>query len=61
MPIGRMKLIFGNGTYQTIGKVYGGLLYYYEPGDLAEDITAGDFEVLTCNPNPTKNVCGMQI
>ena len=59
MPIGRMKLLYGNGTYQQIGKVWAGLLYYYPPGDLVETVTAGAFEVLTCNPNPPKNVCGM--
>lgn len=58
MPVGRMQLHFGNGTYQTIGKVWAGLLYYYKPGDVAEQVTTGDFEVLTCNPNPSTNVCG---
>ena len=58
MPIGRKHLLFGNGTYQQIGKVWAGLLYYYRPGDIAEVVTAGNFEVLSCKPNPAVNVCG---
>lgn len=50
MQVGRITLNIGNGTFQQIGKVYAGALYYYVPGTLAEVTSIGTFDVLVCSP-----------
>jgi hypothetical protein len=50
MQVGRTTLNIGNGTFYQIGKVYASALYHYKPGDLAESISYGSFEVLVCDP-----------
>lgn len=56
--VGRFNYIQPNGTFQTIGKVYGRNLYFYQPGDNSETITDGAFEVLTCQPREPVIKCG---
>lgn len=52
MRIGRKFMASANGTYQLIGKIYGGVLYYKIPGKTQEFTAYGDIDVLACVPCP---------
>lgn len=49
---GRINITMGNGTYQQIGKIYNGEIYYREPISGKELITRGPYEVLACTTCP---------
>lgn len=47
----RVDLAAPNGTwYETSGKVYGQVVYYYEPGFTGESSYSGPVDVLACVP-----------
>lgn len=50
MYIGRKFLNTGNGTFQQIGKYFGGQFRYHVPGSNTASKTDINFEVLTCSP-----------
>lgn len=49
--IGRISLTFSNGTFQQIGKVWSGSIYYIYNG-VSETAVSSGFEVLACLPQP---------
>lgn len=48
--IGRKWMWSENGTYQQVGRVYAGRLYYKIPGQNTEVWTDGDIDILACVP-----------
>lgn len=47
--VGRINITLNNGTYQQIGKVFDGALWYYIPGTSEETSTEDSFEILACS------------
>lgn len=50
MYIGRKIITIGNGTFTQIGKIWGGSLRYYIPGNVHETLIDKNFDVLACSP-----------
>lgn len=50
MWIGRINITFTNGTFQQIGKVYAGTLFYRDPRAIKELTTNSTYEILACLP-----------
>lgn len=48
--VGRINVTTSNGTYQQIGKIYAGNIYYRHPDNPNELTTNGAFEILACTP-----------
>jgi hypothetical protein len=48
MNVARIRFTLENGTYATIGKIYNGSIYYYNPQIAFESVISADIEVLAC-------------
>jgi hypothetical protein len=46
----KIRVRMNNGTFTIMGKVYGGVFYYYQPGNALETAAVMDVEVLACQP-----------
>lgn len=56
--VGRINITFANMTFQQIGKIWAGNIYYNAP-DLGYEITSnGAFEILACTTCPISNPGG---
>jgi hypothetical protein len=48
MNVARIYFTTATGTFSTIGKLYQGRIYYYNPQIGTETIATADVEVLAC-------------
>lgn len=56
MYVGRINITWNNGTFQQIGKIYQGKLYYNNPALSTEQVHTGNFDVLTCSAATTSTL-----
>lgn len=57
--VGRFNYIKPDGSiYQTIGRVLGSTMYFYQPGERRVETTTGAFEVLSCQKRDPELQCG---
>lgn len=50
MYVGRINVTTSKGTFQQIGKIIGGYIYYRHPETLKQIIFRGPYEILACTP-----------
>lgn len=56
--IGRINITMANMTFQGLGKIYDGYIYYTQPDMGIENSTSEEFEILACVPCPVLNPSG---